>query len=98
LISTQGAIVNLGKTVESYRLVVEGEILIWSGFGRALRIEEREAFETLMDAYRGYASAAGNATNPILFETMAMSIMLHQQMCLNKLRKEFDAHKQQPSH
>ncbi len=81
----------MGKTVESYRMALEFEIDRWKGFGRALRSEEREAFEKLMDASRSYASAAGNSTNPILFEPMIMSIMLHLQMSLQKLQKELDA-------
>ena len=87
----------MGKTVESYRMALESEISRWNGFARALRSEEREAFEILMDACRNYASAAGNATRPILFEPMTMSIMLYQQMSLQKLQKELDAIKQQPN-
>jgi hypothetical protein len=87
----------MGKTVESYRMAIESEIGRWSGFAKALRSDEREAFETLMDACRGYASAGSNATNPILFEPMAISIMLYQQMQLKKLQKELDAVKNQPS-
>jgi hypothetical protein len=86
----------MGKTVESYRMALESEISRWNGFAKALRSDEREAFETLMDACRSYASAGSNATNPILFEPMAMSIMLYQQMQL-KLQKELDAVKNQPS-
>jgi hypothetical protein len=87
----------MGKTVESYRMAIDDEIRRWSGFAKALRIDEREAFETLMDACRSYASAGSNATNPILFEPMAISIMLYQQMQLKKLQKELDAVKNQPS-
>jgi hypothetical protein len=87
----------MGKTVESYRMAIDDEIRRWSGFAKALRIDEREAFEILMDACRSYASAGSNATNPILFEPMAMSIMLYQQMQLKKLQKELDAAKNQPS-
>jgi hypothetical protein len=87
----------MGKTVESYRMAIDDEIRRWNGFAKALRIDEREAFETLMDACRSYASAGSNATNPILFEPMAMSIMLYQQMQLKKLQKELDAVKNQPS-
>ena len=47
----------MGKTVESYRMALEDEIQRWKGFAKALRIEDREAFETLMDACRSYASA-----------------------------------------
>jgi hypothetical protein len=85
----------MGKTVESYRMALESEISRWNGFAKALRIEEREAFETLMDACRNYASAGSNATQPILFEPMVISIMLHQQMSLQKLQKELNAQKQQ---
>ena len=52
----------VGKTVESYRMALEGEISRWNGFARALRKDDREAFEEMMDMCRGYASEAGNAT------------------------------------
>jgi hypothetical protein len=87
----------VGKTVESYRMALESEISVWNGFARALRSEERQAFEVLMDACRSYASAAGNATRPILFEPMMMSILLNQQMSLQRLQKELNDLKGQPT-
>ena len=78
----------MGKTVESYRMALEGEINWWNGFARALRKEDREAFEELMDSCRNNAVAAGNATNPIIFEPMTMSILLGQQKRLQKLEQE----------
>lgn len=81
----------MGRTVESYRMALEGEINRWSGFARALRAPEREAFEVIMDACRNYASAAGNATQPIIFEPMVISIMLHQQMQISSLERKLDA-------
>jgi hypothetical protein len=86
----------MGKTVESYRMALESEIGRWNGFARALRSEEHQAFETLMDACRGYASAGSNATNPILFEPMVMSILLSQQVKICRLEKALDAIKRQP--
>jgi len=83
----------MGKTVESYRMALEDEIQRWKGFANALRSEDREAFEALMDACRGYASAGGNAVQPVLFEPMIMSIVLSQQVELQKLRKELDEFK-----
>ena len=77
----------MGKTVESFRIALEGEINRWNGFARALRKPDREAFDELMDMCRGYASESSNATNPIIFEPMVMSILLAQQkriMCLEK--------------
>ena len=78
----------MGKTVESYRMALESEINRWNGFARALRKDDREAFEELMDSCRNNAMAAGNATNPIVFEPMAISILLGQQKRLRKLEQE----------
>lgn len=80
----------MGKTVESYRMAVEDEIRRWNGFSKALRREDREAFDALMDACRSYASAASNATKPILFEPMVMSILLFQQTRIQRLTKEVE--------
>ena len=81
----------MGKTVESYRMALEDEIQRWSGFARALRIDDKEAFDALMDACRSYASAGSNATQPILFEPMVMSILLAQQKKLFALEKKLNA-------
>ncbi len=86
----------MGKTVESYRMALEEEIARWKGFEKALRIEDKEAFEALMDACRGFASAGSNATQPILFEPMVMSILLFQQKKLLRLEKELNVSKQPP--
>jgi hypothetical protein len=86
----------MGKTVESYRMVLEDEIQRWSGFKKALRLEDKEAFDALMDACRSFASAGSNATNPILFEPMVMSILLSQQKKISRLEKALDAVKRQP--
>jgi len=78
-------------------MAVEDEIRRWSGFAKALRKEDREAFDAVMDACRSYASAASNATKPILFEPMMMSIVVSQQISLQTLRKEVDALKTKQS-
>lgn len=89
----------MGRTVESYRVALDREVQRWSGFARALRKEDREAFEQLMDVCRNYASAASNATRPVLFEAMVMCILLDQQKFLNRLKNELCSKKaiQQPS-
>jgi len=84
----------MGKTVESYRIALDMEIQTWNGFVRALRNDDREAFEQLMDACRNYASAGSNATRPVVFEPMVMSILLSQQKRLIKLEKDLNATKQ----
>jgi hypothetical protein len=84
----------VGKTVPSYRMALEDEINRWNGFVRALRVEDKEAFDQMMDACRSFASAGSNATQPILFEPMIMSILLSQHERLQKLEKERGAFKQ----
>ena len=84
----------MGKTVESYRLAVENEINRWSSFSKALRVDDKVAFEALMDACRSYASAGSNAAKPIIFEPVIMSILLSQQKRIMQLEKNLDALKQ----
>ena len=72
-------------------MALDDEISRWKGFAKALRKEDREAFETLMDACRGYASAGSNAVQPILFEPMIMSMLLSQQVRLQRLEKKLNA-------
>jgi hypothetical protein len=77
----------MGKTVESYRIALEEEIRRCNGFAKALRTDDREAFEALMNACRSYASAGSNATQPLIFEPMFISILLSLQkkiICLEK--------------
>ena len=87
----------MGKTVESYRMALEDEIRRWSGFGKALRKEDKEAFDALMDACRSIASAGSNATQPLLFEPMIISILISQQKKITQLEKALDVNTQQPT-
>jgi len=76
----------MGKTVPTYRIALEFEIEMWKGFRKALNSqEEHQAFDELMDMCRNNAMASGNACNPVIFEPMAMSILLAQQKKLMKL-------------
>jgi hypothetical protein len=72
-------------------MALDDEIRRWKGFANALRKEDREAFEALMDACRGYASAGSNAVQPVLFEPMIMSMLLSQQVHLQRLEKKLNA-------
>ena len=77
----------MGKTVPTYRMALEFEIHRWKGFRKALHDkEDQEAFEELMDMCRNNAMASSNACNPVIFEPMAMSILLAQQKKLQQLQ------------
>jgi len=81
----------MGNTVESNRIVLEQEINRWNGFARALRKNDREAFEELMDMCRSYSLEGSDSTTPIIFEQMTMSILLAQQERIGILEKELAA-------
>jgi len=81
----------LGRTVASYREALENEIKKWAGFRKALRAEDREAFDQMMNECRLHASAGSMATRPFLFEAMLMSILLEQQKALQEIKKKLDA-------
>ena len=81
----------MGEPVKSYRLALDDEIRRWDGFAKALRNKDREAFDALMDASRSYAYACNNNVQPIIFEPMVMSILLSQQIRLQRIQKELDA-------
>lgn len=77
----------MGKTVESYRIALDTEIQTWNGFAKALRSDDKGAFEQMIDACRNHASAGSNATRPEVFESMVMCILLEQQKRLIRLEK-----------
>ena len=81
----------MGRTVESYRIAMEEEIHTWDGFARALRKDDKEAFDELMDMCSCFAVASSNATNPIILEPMTMSILLAQQERIRTLEKKLNA-------
>lgn len=81
----------MGKTVEAYSMALDWEVQRWSGFSRALRKEDRDVFEQLIDVCRNYASAGSNSTRAVLFEPMVLSILVDQQKTLNRLKKDLVA-------
>ena len=81
----------MSETVEPYKIVLEQEISRWNGFARALRKDDREAFEKLMDTFRSHASECSNAAQPIVFEPLVMSIILAQHDRMRLLEKELNA-------
>jgi len=81
----------LGRTVASYREALEDAIKKWDAFRKALRAEDREAFDQMMNECRLHASAGSMATRPVLCEAMFMSILLEQQKALREMKKRLDA-------
>ena len=80
----------MGRTIPSWRMLLEEEFKRWEKFQDALRIDEREIFEDLMDECRRYASAAGAATLPVKTEGMFLSALFSHHKSLKELREKVD--------
>ncbi len=62
----------------------------WKNFRKALRPEEKEAFDELFKKARLHASAAQYQINPDPMESVLFSIILEQQKELHKLERKID--------
>ena len=80
----------MGRTVPTFRNIVESFGLEWSDFKRALRSIDREAFEKLMNHARRHAAAGSNMSNPNPFEPVVMSILVEHEKTLRKLRENVE--------
>ncbi len=81
----------MGRTVRSYRTVLEDMIGDWQSFRKALRKEDQEAFDRLMERARQHASAASYETRSDPLESLFMAILLEQEKELAELRKRLEA-------
>lgn len=77
----------MGRTVPTFRNVIESFGWEWNDFKKALRHMDREAFEELLNHARRHAAAGSNITNPDPFEPVVMSILVEHEKELRKLRK-----------
>ena len=76
----------MGRSVPTYRMKLEELIAELSPYRRALREDDRAAFDALMNRARRYASAAGYQASADPMETAVLSMLLG-------LEKEMEAMK-----
>jgi DNA repair ATPase RecN len=76
----------MGRTVRTYRTVLEELISDWERFRKALRKEDREAFDRLMEKARTHASAASYDARVDPSESLFMSILVELERELEELR------------
>ena len=80
----------VGRTVPSYRRVLEDEISSWKGFRKALRGRDVEAFDEVIKTARLYASAGSMASRPIIADALFMSVLVGLQRQIMELREKID--------
>ncbi len=69
----------VGRTVPSFRPALEHEIESWKDFKRALRLQEQEIFNKLMNFARIHADAGSLSARPMLSEILFMSFAIEQE-------------------
>lgn len=79
----------MGRTIPSWRMLLEEELTRWKRFRDALRIDERPIFDDLMDECRRHASAAG-AVLPAKTEGMFLSLLFSHHKSLKELRDKIE--------
>lgn len=78
----------MGRTVPTYRLALERMAQQWNDFKRALRKDDREAFESLVNRARMHASAATYAISLDPTESAFLSMLLEHEKELMRLKEE----------
>ncbi len=79
----------MGRTIPSFRQLLEIEKLSWSCFKKELtaKIDEK-AFDRLFENAELYASYLSNAVNPIPLESVMMCALFHNYKTLLEINKE----------
>ena len=78
----------MGRSVPTYRMKLEELIAELGDYRRALREEDRRAFDALMNRARRYASAAGFQASSDPMETAFLSMLVGIEKELESLKRE----------
>jgi erythromycin esterase-like protein len=81
----------MGRTVPSFRMVLDSIIMELVDFRRTLRRRDREAFDRIMDMAREHASASAVAATIDPMDTIVLSILIEQQKQIDDLKGDQDA-------
>ncbi len=76
----------MGRTLPTYRMILEQVIKRWDNFRRALRRGDREAFDRMMNKARLHSSASIFNIQIDPSESMLMSILLEQEKEIDELK------------
>ena len=79
----------MGRTIPSFRQLLEIEKLDWSIFKKQLPTKkDKQAFDMIFENARLYTAYLGNAVNPVVFESVIMGSIFHNYKELLLYNKE----------
>ena len=82
----------MGRTIPSWRMVVEAEVEKLKRFQEFLRQEDKTIFEDMLDQCKLLASAAGVMASPIKQVPLIISVLFAHHKKLAELEKRLEAH------
>ena len=77
----------MGRTIPSWRMVVEDELRTLKRFRGFLRVGDKEVFDDLLDQCRLYASYASTMASPVKEVPLFMSMLFGQHKRLIQLER-----------
>jgi hypothetical protein len=78
----------MGRTIPSYRIASEIEILKWRPFIKLLDKQDRKKFDEMLSIPRFYNISGTMACIPVLIHVMLMSLIFEHYKQLRKIVKE----------
>jgi hypothetical protein len=81
----------MGRTIPSWRIVVEGEIERLKKFRDSLRLEDKRIFEDLLNQCKLYASAASSLASPVKEVPLIISMLFAHHKKLTELERRLNA-------
>jgi hypothetical protein len=75
----------MGRTVPSYRIASEIEILKWRPFRKELDKQDRKVFDEMLSIPRLYNAPGTKVCRPVLIDVILMSIIFEHYKQLTKL-------------
>jgi hypothetical protein len=87
----------MASTGQTSEQVLEQEIQEWKKFRWALRKEDQQVFDQLLEKSRLHVEAGNNASRPWPFETILISILVEQEKALVELREKIRGYEEQVS-
>lgn len=81
----------MGRTIPSWRTVVEGETERLKKFRDSLRLEDRAIFEDLLNQCKLHASAASSLASPVKEFPLLLSMLFAHHKKLTELERRLNA-------
>jgi len=86
----------MGRTVPTMTQIIQNEEENWAPFRRALRAQDRVAFDRLFAAARHHAAVASYAARPVPFEAILLSMLLEAMKAIQRLEAEVETFRARP--